>query len=55
MPAWCVTGNADKLAAAVRDVVSTGVTHVHVRLPSRSCSELTDQIEAFGREVIPLV
>src|SRR3954471_324104 len=55
VPAWCVTGNADKLAAAVQDVVDTGVTHVHVRLPSRTCSELTDQIEAFGREVIPLV
>jgi len=55
VPSWCVTGNADKLAAAVRDITELGVTHVHVRIPSRSAQELTDQIEAFGREVIPLV
>jgi hypothetical protein len=31
------------------------VTHLQVRFRSRSCAELTDQIAAFGRDVMTLV
>jgi len=52
---WTVTGEPDKLAAAVRDLVALGVNHVAIRIPSRSCEEHVDQIAAFGRDVAPLV
>ena len=55
VPAWTVTGEPDKLAAAVRDQVALGANHIAVRIPSRSCDEHVDQIAAFGREVAPLV
>lgn len=52
---WTVTGEPDRLAAAVRDLVALGVNHVAIRVPSRSCEEHVDQIAAFGRDVAPLV
>jgi probable F420-dependent oxidoreductase len=55
VPQWTVTGEPDKLAAAVRDLVTLGVNHVAIRIPSRSCEEHIDQIAAFGRDVAPLV
>ena len=55
VPQWTVTGEPDKLAAAVRDLVAVGVNHVAIRVPSRSCEEHIDQIAAFGRDVAPLV
>jgi len=32
-----------------------GVGQVQVRLRSRSCDELVDQVHAFGADVIPLL
>jgi hypothetical protein len=32
-----------------------GVTHAQVRFRSRSADELTDQIDAFGAAVAPLL
>jgi probable F420-dependent oxidoreductase len=55
VPRWTVTGEADKIAATVRDLVALGVNHVAVRIASRTCEEHVDQIAAFGREVAPLV
>jgi probable F420-dependent oxidoreductase len=55
VPQWTVTGEPDKLAAAVRELVAVGVNHVAIRVPSRSCEEHIDQIAAFGRDVAPLV
>jgi probable F420-dependent oxidoreductase len=55
VPDWTVTGEPDKLAAAVRDQVALGVNHIAVRIPSHSCEEHIDQIAAFGRDVAPLV
>jgi probable F420-dependent oxidoreductase len=55
VPRWTLTGQSDKLAGAVRDLVALGVNHVAIRIPSRSCEEHIDQIAAFGREVAPLI
>jgi probable F420-dependent oxidoreductase len=55
VPRWTVTGEPDKLAAAVHDLVALGVNHIAIRIPSRSCQEHIDQIAAFGRDVAPLV
>ena len=59
-PGWDVgpyatTGDAEKVAASLRPLSDMGVTHLQLRIPSRSLSELTDQISALGSEVIPLV
>lgn len=48
-----LAGSPDKLAHVLRKFQAMGVGQVQVRLRSRSLSELTDQIEAFGAEVIP--
>jgi hypothetical protein len=32
-----------------------GVNHCGVRFRSRSCDEMVDQIEAFARDVAPLI
>jgi hypothetical protein len=52
---WTVTGEPERLAAAVRELVALGVNHVAVRVPSRSCEEHIDQVAAIGRDVAPLV
>jgi len=49
------TGSAPELADVLRDIKRLGVQHCGVRFRSRSCDELIDQIEAFGRDVAPLV
>jgi probable F420-dependent oxidoreductase len=55
VPRWTVTGNPDRIAEVVRKLVSLGVNHVAVRIPSRTCEEHIDQIATFGRDVAPLV
>ena len=55
VPRWTVIGEADKIAATIRDLVALGVNHVAVRIASRTCEEHVDQIAAFGRDVAPLV
>jgi hypothetical protein len=55
VPRWTVTGDPDRIAEAVRDLVGLGVNHVAIRVPSRSCEEHIDQVAAFGRDVAPLV
>jgi hypothetical protein len=55
VPRWTVTGGPEKVAAAVRQQVALGVSHVAVRIPSRTCDEHVDQIAAVGRDVAPLV
>jgi probable F420-dependent oxidoreductase len=55
VPGWTVTGGPDKLAAVLRDQVALGVTHIAIRIPSRSCDEHIEQIAAFGQQVAPLV
>jgi probable F420-dependent oxidoreductase len=53
--AWCRAGAPEVIAEAVRALAARGVTHVQVRLRSRSCDELVEQVEAFARDVVPLV
>jgi len=49
------SGSAAELAEVLRGIKQLGVHHCGVRFRSRSCAELIEQIEAFGRDVAPLV
>ncbi|HYD50911.1 MAG TPA: TIGR03619 family F420-dependent LLM class oxidoreductase [Terriglobales bacterium] len=48
-----ISGEADEIAAALRQRQQLGVRHLGVRFRSRSCAELIEQIERFGAEVAP--
>lgn len=50
-----LTGSAAELAEHLRRRKQLGVSHMGVRFRSRSCDELVEQIEAFGRDVGPLL
>lgn len=52
---WHVSGAPGELADRLRSWRALGADHVQVRFPSRSLSELLDQMEAFGAEVGPLL
>jgi alkanesulfonate monooxygenase SsuD/methylene tetrahydromethanopterin reductase-like flavin-dependent oxidoreductase (luciferase family) len=59
-PSWdlgrdAVTGSPEQIAAAMKAWTSLGVNHLQVRFPSRSVSELVDQVTAFGETVGPLL
>lgn len=58
-PDWdtgrCVRGPAEKIAAYLRTYRDLGVDQIQVAFPSRSASELCDQIAAFAADVAPLV
>jgi probable F420-dependent oxidoreductase len=59
-PSWevrrpCVAGSPTELAESLGELVAMGVGHLQVRFPSRSVTELVEQIEAFGTEVAPLL
>lgn len=49
------TGSAAEIAEIFRAIKQLGIAHSGVRFRSRSCDELLDQIEAFGRDVLPLI
>ena len=55
MPPGAVTGTGETIAASLRELRAMGANLCGVRFRSRSCDELCDQIEAFGREVAPLL
>ncbi|WP_256333195.1 LLM class F420-dependent oxidoreductase [Streptomyces sp. cf386] len=59
-PTWdvgrrTIAGAPDALAESLRAYRAMGVDQVQVRFRSRGCSELTDQIGAFGAEIGPLL
>lgn len=59
-PSWdvgeaTVSGTPQVVAERILDGVATGVNQLQVRFKARSCAELCEQIEAFGRDVAPLV
>ena len=59
-PGWdvgrgVISGEPEKLAAALREFGDMGVNHVQIRFKVRSCEELLDQMERFGAEVAPLL
>jgi probable F420-dependent oxidoreductase len=49
------SGTAAELAETLHSIKALGVQHCGVRFRSRSCDELIEQIEAFGRDVAPLI
>ncbi len=53
MPPGSVVGSGEAIAASLRELAAMGANLCGVRFRSRSCDELCDQIEAFGREVAP--
>ncbi|MFF7164172.1 TIGR03619 family F420-dependent LLM class oxidoreductase [Streptomyces sp. NPDC008086] len=60
VPAWdvgrrTVGGPPDAIAESLRAYRAMGVDQVQVRFRSRSRAELTDQVEAFGETVAPLL
>jgi probable F420-dependent oxidoreductase len=55
MPPGSVAGSGDAIAASLRELAAMGANMCGVRFRSRSCDELCDQIEAFGRDVAPLL
>lgn len=57
-PAWdlgrrCVSGSPDRIADALRRWTDAGANHLQVRFPSRSVTELCDQLAAFHAGVLP--
>lgn len=52
---FCATGSPDAIAARLLRYRAIGVDHLQIRFRSRSAAELIDQIEAFGRDVAPLL
>ncbi|MFN8037431.1 MAG: TIGR03619 family F420-dependent LLM class oxidoreductase [Acidimicrobiia bacterium] len=58
-PAWetphVIAGSPERIAESLNEYGAMGVSHLQVRFPSRSCTELCDQIAAFGAEVGPLL
>jgi probable F420-dependent oxidoreductase len=50
---YSVSGSAQKLVDSFNAVGAMGVSHLQLRFASRSASELSDQIAAFGAEVGP--
>jgi alkanesulfonate monooxygenase SsuD/methylene tetrahydromethanopterin reductase-like flavin-dependent oxidoreductase (luciferase family) len=59
-PGWdikrdAVTGTPEQIAESLRLWAAVGVNHLQVRFPSRSITELCDQISAFGTNVGPLL
>ena len=58
-PTWdvgpCLSGPPEKLAHVLSKLGAIGVGQVQVRLRSRSCDELVEQVEAFGTQVVPLL
>jgi probable F420-dependent oxidoreductase len=59
-PSWdlgrpALTGSPEQIAESLRKWAAVGVNHLQVRFPSRSASELVDQVTAFGTTVGPLL
>lgn len=52
---WCLTGAAESIAERLRGYRAIGVDHLQIRFRSRTCSELIEQIDAFGTLVAPLL
>lgn len=55
VPEGTRSGRAEELAAPLRALAALGVSHITVRFATRSATELVEQLEAFARDVAPLV
>jgi probable F420-dependent oxidoreductase len=59
-PSWdtgpnSVTGSPERVAESLREARAYGCNVLHLHFRSRGCSELVDQLAAFGRDVAPLL
>jgi probable F420-dependent oxidoreductase len=59
-PTWDVgaatrSGSPDALASSLNEFGAMGVSHLQLRFRSRSLTELLDQMDAFHRDVAPLL
>ena len=54
LPRGTVHGSPDAIAENLNELVEIGVSHIHVRFPSRSVDELCEQISSFSEQVMPL-
>jgi probable F420-dependent oxidoreductase len=52
---YCFAAAPEQLAEFLVSRAKMGITHVQVRFRARAVSELVDQIDAFARQVMPLV
>ncbi|HKH07023.1 MAG TPA: LLM class flavin-dependent oxidoreductase, partial [Acidimicrobiales bacterium] len=52
---YTITGKADEIADRLGTWTSAGVNQLQMRFRSRGTAELVDQLERFGRDVVPLV
>lgn len=55
LPEGSLTGSPAELAAPLRAARARGVNHMHARLRARGADEHIEQLDAFMREVAPLV
>ena len=55
VPRGTVTGNPERIAENLRELVDMGASHLQMRFPNRSVNELCDQMAAFGEQVGPLL
>jgi probable F420-dependent oxidoreductase len=59
-PTWdvgrgVICGSPERIAESLSEFVDMGVNHLQVRFKSRTCTELLDQMEAFGTGISPLL
>ena len=52
---YTITGKPDEIADRMRTWTGAGVNQLQMRFRSRGTAELVDQLERFGRDVVPLV
>jgi len=55
MPRRLMTGTVEQIADDVRSFADLGVTHFNVSFPSSSVGEITDAMQKFAEDVMPLV
>jgi probable F420-dependent oxidoreductase len=55
LPRGTVSGSPEKIAEDLAELVGFGASHLQLRFPSRSVTEMCDQMAAFGEQVGPLL
>jgi probable F420-dependent oxidoreductase len=55
LPRFVLRGEAEGVAASLRELVGMGVDHLQIRVMARSAEECCDQVAAFGELVGPLL
>ena len=55
LPRGTVSGSPERIAENLAELIDMGVSHLQMRFPNRPCSELCDQMAAFGEQVGPLL